>query len=185
MRTIHRNQNVQLPTQEHMIVTDVSSNFSQLIDGMQGTVEDVTVVYDEETHCWWDKAVKAPARLQDLWSIARSMDAMQPIAPPITVEMGHLQALPAVGTRVRVRAVIDRYPLFYYDYVGVTGTVTQSGDKEIWVRMDLPVWGLEPEWENQLIIDDEALSGEGNNGVKIATMAELFALFFEPIEGEL
>jgi len=168
-----------------MIVTDVSSDFSHLIDGMQGTVGDVVVVYDAETHCWWDKAIKSPARLQDVWSIAHPMDNLKkPITPLTTTETVRLQALPAVGTRVRARAVIDRYPLFYYEGVGVTGTVTQSGDKEIWVKMDLPVWDLEPEWENQLIIYDEALSGEGNNGVKIASMAELFALFFEPIEEE-
>jgi hypothetical protein len=70
MRYSHSNQNVQLSTQELMIVTEVTSDFEQLIDGMQGLVGSNVIVYDAETHCWWDRAVKQPAKLQDLWAVA-------------------------------------------------------------------------------------------------------------------
>jgi hypothetical protein len=88
--------------------------------------------------------------------------------------------LPVVGMRVQTKMVIERYPLMYFDLVGGSGTVTRSNDTEVWIKMDLVVLGLGTEWDNQLVLVSDALSGEGNNGVEIATMADLFWLYFEP-----
>jgi hypothetical protein len=94
------------------------------------------------------------------------------------------EGLPVVGARVRLVAPIDRYPLMWYDHVSNTGSVTLSTPVELWVRMDgPPIPRLDPGWENQIVLQEEALSGEENAGVAVATMADLFALYFEVLPG--
>jgi len=56
--------------------------------------------------------------------------------------------LPPVGARARLRHVIDRYPHFSIE-AGATGTVTESSDDLICLRMDRHVEGAE-EWDNEV-----------------------------------
>lgn len=103
----------------------------------------------------------------------------------LTLREGLWGDLPAPGARVRLVAPIDRYPLMWYDHVGNTGSVTLSTPVALWVRMDgEPIRNLDPGWGNQVVLTQEALSGEENQGVQIASMAELFGLFFEVLPDE-
>lgn len=56
---------------------------------------------------------------------------------------------PTVGTRVRMRRDIDRYPHFMVA-AGETGTVVTSDDQSFGVKMDQHIVGCE-EWENEVI----------------------------------
>jgi hypothetical protein len=55
----------------------------------------------------------------------------------------------ALGSRVRLLAPVDRFP----DFVappGATGTVVETGDGAVWVRLDAPLPGAEP-WNNSIM----------------------------------
>ena len=50
---------------------------------------------------------------------------------------------PTIGTRVRSKTVIDRYPDFLLEE-GLTGTVVSSSEELIAVKLDKPQFGAEP-----------------------------------------
>jgi hypothetical protein len=103
----------------------------------------------------------------------------------LSLREGPREGLPAVGARVRLVAHIDRYPLMGYDHVGNAGVVTLSTAVALWVKMDgPPIARLDQGWDNQIVLQEEALSGEGNEGSEIASMAALFDLFFEVLPDE-
>jgi hypothetical protein len=54
-----------------------------------------------------------------------------------------------IGTRVRLRHDIDRYPHFFAAG-GLTGTVTNTDGGMVFVRMDIHIPGCE-EWENEIV----------------------------------
>jgi len=54
----------------------------------------------------------------------------------------------AIGTRVRLRCDVDRYPDFVAR-AGATGTVVLNDAYLLAVRMDAPIRGAE-EWDNQV-----------------------------------
>jgi hypothetical protein len=56
--------------------------------------------------------------------------------------------LPPVGARARLSRIVDRYPHFCID-PGATGTITESDEQLICLRMDCHVEGAE-EWDNEV-----------------------------------
>ncbi len=56
--------------------------------------------------------------------------------------------LPDVGTRVRLRRTVERYPHFSIEG-GATGTITEAGEWLISLKMDEHIPGAE-EWDNEL-----------------------------------
>lgn len=56
--------------------------------------------------------------------------------------------IPSVGERVRLKNDVERYPHFIAR-AGSVGTVTESDEELVSVRLDLPLVGAE-EWENEV-----------------------------------
>lgn len=89
-------------------------------------------------------------------------------------------AVAILGMRVRSKRVLDWFPLFTIDVIGVTGIVSRADADMIAVRLDEYVPGAE-EWKNEYQITPDDTRCEYEGARVFTTLQEVFNFFFEPL----